>query len=114
MRAGCIIVTGTDLTQTSASGSLKSELDLMHAYSERASVYTLIRNSWTVRKHRTIIGPRLGFEPQTSRIESRRVATAPLTALFWQKVMRYILLSNAGALYFALLACALFFKPAFK
>ena len=50
MRAGCIIVTGTDLTQTSASGSFKSELDLMHAYSDWASVYTLIRNSRAVRK----------------------------------------------------------------
>ena len=37
MRAKCIIVTGTDLTQTSASGSFKSELDLMQAYSDWAS-----------------------------------------------------------------------------
>ena len=65
MRAGCIIVTGTDLTQTSASGSFKSELDLMHAYSDWASVYTLIRKSRAVRKLRTIIGPRLGFESRT-------------------------------------------------
>ena len=68
MRAGCIIVTGTDLTQTSASGCFKSELDLMHAYSDWASVYTLIRKSRAVRKLRTIIGPRLRFEPRTFRI----------------------------------------------
>ena len=76
MRSGCIIVTGTDLTQTSASGSFKSEFDLMHAYSGWASVYTLIRQSRSVRKLRTVIGPRIGSEPRTSRI-----ATAPLTAL---------------------------------
>ena len=59
MRAGYIIVTGTDLTQTSASGSFKSEFDLMHAYSNWASTYTLIRKSPAVRKLRTIDGPRL-------------------------------------------------------
>ena len=37
-----IIVTGTDLTQTSASGSFMSELGLMRAYLDWASVYTLI------------------------------------------------------------------------
>ena len=61
MRAGYIIVTGTDLTQTSASGSFKSELDLMHAYSDWASAYTLIRKSRAVRKLRTIIGPRWDY-----------------------------------------------------
>ena len=50
MRAGCAIVTGTDPTQTSPSGSVTSELDLMRAYSDRASVYTLIRKSRAVRK----------------------------------------------------------------
>ena len=69
MRAGCIIVTGTDLTQTSASGSFKSEFDLMRAYSDWASVYTLTRKSRAVKKLHTINGPRLGFEPQTSRKE---------------------------------------------
>ena len=42
MRAGCIIVTGTDLAQTSASGFFKSELDLMHAHSDWASAYVRI------------------------------------------------------------------------
>ena len=77
--AGCI-VTGTDLTQTSASGSFKSELDLMRAYSDWASGYTLIRKNWAGRKLRTIIGPHLGFEPLTSRIGSWCVATGPTTA----------------------------------
>ena len=80
MRAGYIIVTGTDLTQTSASGSFQSELDLMHAYSDWASVYTLIRKSQAVRKLHTVIGPCLGFEPWNSRIGSWQVSTAPLTA----------------------------------
>ena len=82
MHAGCVFETGTDLTQTSASGSFKSKLDLMHAYSDWASVYTLIGKSRAVRRLHTTISPRLGFEPRTSRIGSRRVATAPLTASY--------------------------------
>ena len=78
MQALCIIVTGTDLTQISVS--FKSELVLMSAYSDWASVYTLIRKSRAVIKLRTIIGPRLEIEPRTSHIGSRRASTAPLTA----------------------------------
>ena len=70
MRAGCITVTGTDLTQTSASGSFKSELDLMHAYSDWASVYTLIRKSWAVRKLRTIIGSAWDSNPGPLALEA--------------------------------------------
>ena len=81
MRAGCIVVTGTDLTQTSASGSFKSELDLMHAYSDWGSVYTLIRKSWAVRKLRTIIGSAWDSNPGPLALEAGALPLTALTAL---------------------------------
>ena len=75
MRAVCLIVTGTELTQTSASGSFKSELDLMRAYSDWTLVYTLIQKSRAVRKLNTIIGPPpwIRTTDWIFGIESRRV-----------------------------------------